>query len=161
MMARIVALKVFLLCLGLSSSAQAKFASWVNHIPCTSYEVKILSCKKREFSNLSYLKRRNFNHTKVVLKGVLTKVQVVNTEPLKCYEEQKIDLSRYKKIEKEVLEKSQFFIEEMKCLDVMGKTLKVVDRKSFCDTPGALEIVDCYEGHLQSSENLILTKKKK
>lgn len=141
----------------LMSSTHAKFASWVMNIPCTGIELKVLSCEDKRFSNLSFIKKAFISKKKkkeIIIEGALVKGDILKTAPVSCREKQKLDLDRYKEGN---YKGKKFLVLDKSCAKINGEALIIRATKSFCDTPGAMEIRDCFYNSFQYKKNIIIS----
>jgi hypothetical protein len=140
-------IKFTLFLLSLSFLSHAKFAQWVFNIPCHQVTLKVKSCKDYSFSNKDLLLKRFKN--KADLKrltlnysGAIVSGDILSLAPEKCYESQRVDISRYKELQKEF---DHFFINKRSCKETtVRSTTKFIIKRFFCDTPGAPSIPDCF-----------------
>jgi len=137
-------LSVFLLYF-LSVTTHAKFAAWVVNIPCTSVKLEVHSCERAEYTNLK----------KIQLKGSLVSGHIIETKAIKCSDKQVVDRKHYKKPS---FDQKKFLVIDKSCKEVEKKIIHLRVGKNFCDTPGALEIKDCFYGHLESKYKMIITQ---
>ncbi len=137
---------------------EAKFASWAFDIPCTGIELKVTSCEEKSFSNLSFMKKAALLRKKkqeIILKGAVVKGSIIKTAPVSCRAKQKLDISRYKEAN---YKGKEFLILGKSCSKISRESLKIRATKSFCDTPGALEIRDCFYNQFQYKMKMIIAE---
>ncbi len=137
----------FLLCFlfFLNFPVNAKFAAWVQNIPCVQIKMKVKSCEKKNFSN----EGKRFP---IELVGVKVSGEILSSEPVQCSAAQKMDLTRYKETS---FQDKTFFVIGGNCEDELSFKIK----NYFCDTPGAMEIRDCFYNSLKRKEDLLLGEK--
>lgn len=145
---------IFIL-LGLKPS-YGKFAATVRFIPCEQFELKVKSCQQKTFESSDY--RRGSRSRKVPglsYSGALVSAQVLSQKMVQCYKGHKIDPKMYRKT-KVRSEEAPFFIKDGKCSQ--KSTIIATQVNTFCDTPGAVEIPDCFINALSYQEKLIFLK---
>ncbi len=148
---------IFLLALWIPNS-QAKFAAWVMDIPCTGIKLKVSSCDNRSYSNLSFYKKifaEKKKKSEIILKGAVVKGEILETAPVACRPKQKLDLTRYKEGN---YRGKEFLVLGKTCAEINKDELIIRATKSFCDTPGALEIRDCFYNKFQYTKKMIITE---
>ena len=136
-------MKKFLLVslLFISQNIYSKYARWVFNIPCHGIKLKVTECQDHSFTNKDLIKNRNTRSRIVSHSGSILKGEIESIKPVKCKDKQKIDLSKYRE---EKLTKN-FFVKDRKCSDIkMGTSTKLVVQRFFCDTPGAVQVPECF-----------------
>lgn len=136
--------------------AYGKFAATVRFIPCEQFELKVKSCRQKTYKSSDY-RRGSSSHEVPSLSysGVLVSAQVLSQKMVQCYEGHKIDPKMYRKT-KINDDKVSFFIKDAKCSQ--KSTIIATRVNTFCDTPGAVEIPDCFINALTYREKLTFLK---
>lgn len=132
---------LFVSLLFFTQSIYPKYARWVFNIPCHGVKLKVTECQEYSFTNKNLIKNRSSRSRIVSYSGSLLKGKVENIYPIKCNDKQKIDLSKYK-VEKLT---KDFFVKDRKCSEIkIGTSTNLVVQKHFCDTPGAVQVPECF-----------------
>lgn len=149
---RVIFFLVFLLtpCL-----TYGKFAPWVVEIPCNLIKLKINSCQEFKIDNyeLGALKK----HNKIEIKGSLTTGTPLDQTPVKCHDNQKMNPERFNLINFSANKSYHFLVRDRSCSDIQqGQLINIRTIMTFCDTPNAMMIKDCFFGAIQHKKNLYI-----
>lgn len=136
-------------------NSQAKFAAYTFQIPCEKIELKVLSCEESSITNKGDLREAIRKREDIVFlkKGALVKAYPLKREAVKCSDDQKMDLKRYKETDL----KESFFVTGAKCAKGLKK-LTVFRPNFYCDTPGTPTIFGCYINKLESKKSFEYTE---
>lgn len=140
----------------MTSSVNAKFSVNVFKTPCEELILEISKCENKVISNKSALpshqkKRKDIIFTK---EGSMVQAKILSRKAVKCSENQKMDLSMYKK--RKIKKNKNFFINRQLC-DSSRATIKVHRPNFYCDTPGAPTIFACYMSSLEFKKKFTYT----
>jgi ribosomal protein S17 len=136
--------------------SHAKFAASAFKMPCHEMEIKISSCEGKDVKGSDLRKRYRKNVKDPSVQGAFIQGEVLSDKAVQCHTGQKMDTSKFRSKEKQ---KKKFFVIQGSCLKLkVGSTTKVTNLRSFCDTPGAMEINECFYSALARRFQSIIVK---
>lgn len=138
--------------------SHAKFAMSAFQIPCHEMEIEISSCEAKQVKGsdlkTKYIKKRKDPS----VQGALIQGKILSDKAVKCNQKQKMDMTKFRSKENQ---KKKLFVIQGSCLELKtGQKVKVQNQRFFCDTPGAMEINECFYNALARKFQAIIVRKK-
>ncbi|GAB4013387.1 MAG: hypothetical protein Fur0010_10220 [Bdellovibrio sp.] len=116
----------------ISFNLNAKLAREAFQVPCEQLEIKVESCSKLTLNPQP--KKHELSY-----QGALVDALIVSSTPVKCHPKQEV---RFELLNDPIRPgKKKIFIKDQTCEKLPSK---VFYQRTYCDTPGALMIHDCF-----------------